>query len=91
VLVDGPAGPREVDARPSDAVNLALTADAPIRVGSELFGPALAEGMPFRATEATVATAELADEARRLFFAAQLAERRAEDPAERPDSGPAGE
>ena len=89
VLVDGPAGPREVDARPSDAVNLALTAGAPIRVGGELFGPGLADGMP-GATEATVATAELADEARRLLSAAQ-AERHAEDPAERPDSRPAGE
>ena len=30
VVVDGPAGRREVDARPSDAVNLALVAGAPI-------------------------------------------------------------
>jgi len=30
VAVDGPAGQREVDARPSDAVNLALVAGAPI-------------------------------------------------------------
>ena len=30
VIVDGPAGQREVDARPSDAVNLALVAGAPI-------------------------------------------------------------
>jgi len=30
VVVDGPAGQREVDARPSDAVNLALVAGAPI-------------------------------------------------------------
>jgi len=30
VLVEGPAGRREVDARPSDAVNLALVARAPI-------------------------------------------------------------
>ena len=30
VVVDGPAGQREIDARPSDAVNLALVAGAPI-------------------------------------------------------------
>ena len=30
VVVDGPAGQRELDARPSDAVNLALVAGAPI-------------------------------------------------------------
>src|SRR6266568_1575511 len=32
VIVDGPTGVREVDSRPRDAVNLALVADAPIRV-----------------------------------------------------------
>lgn len=37
VVVRGPDGPREVDARPSDAVNLAVTSGAPIRVNSELF------------------------------------------------------
>jgi RNA polymerase sigma factor (sigma-70 family) len=31
-VVDGPAGPREVDARPSDLLNLALLAGAPVRV-----------------------------------------------------------
>ena len=30
VVVDGPGGQREVDARPSDAINLALVAGAPI-------------------------------------------------------------
>ncbi len=37
VLVDGPAGPSEIDARPSDAVTLAAVADAPIRVDARLF------------------------------------------------------
>jgi len=37
VVVTGPAGTREVDARPSDAVNLAVTAGVPIKVDSELF------------------------------------------------------
>jgi hypothetical protein len=81
VLVDGPAGSREVDARPSDAVTLAVTAGAPIRVDSELFEPALAAGLP----DATVATAEMAEEAWREW-AAPLAERHAGCP----DSGPAG-
>ena len=31
-VVDGPAGTREVDARPSDVLNLALLTGAPIRV-----------------------------------------------------------
>jgi bifunctional nuclease len=37
VLVSGAAGSREVDARPSDAVNLALVTGAPIRVEQALF------------------------------------------------------
>jgi bifunctional DNase/RNase len=36
VIVDGPAGRREVDARPSDAVNLALVTGAPILADSAL-------------------------------------------------------
>jgi len=43
VLVDGPAGPGEVDARPSDAVILAAVADAPVRVGARLFAEASAD------------------------------------------------
>jgi RNA polymerase sigma factor (sigma-70 family) len=39
-VVDGPAGPREVDARPSDILNLALLADAPIRVDPEVLAQA---------------------------------------------------
>ena len=38
VLVQSPTGPHEVDARPSDAVNLALATGAPIRIDSNLFG-----------------------------------------------------
>jgi RNA polymerase sigma factor (sigma-70 family) len=34
VVLDGPVGPEEVDARPSDALNLALVAGAPIKVDS---------------------------------------------------------
>jgi bifunctional DNase/RNase len=36
VVVAGPGGTCEVDARPSDAVNLAVASGAPIRVNSEL-------------------------------------------------------
>lgn len=39
-VVDGPAGPREIDARPSDILNLALLADAPIRVDPEVLAQA---------------------------------------------------
>ena len=42
--VESPAGPREVDARPSDAVNLAVGTGAPIRVNTELFGTADEDG-----------------------------------------------
>ena len=35
-MVAGPQGEREVDARPSDALNLALLLDAPIRVAEEI-------------------------------------------------------
>jgi uncharacterized protein len=36
VIAAGPDGPREVDARPSDAVTLALVAGAPIRADSQI-------------------------------------------------------
>jgi RNA polymerase sigma-70 factor (ECF subfamily) len=36
VIVDGPGGPREVDARPSDGLNLAVVTGAPIRVDRSL-------------------------------------------------------
>jgi len=39
-VVDGPAGRHEVDARPSDALNLALLAGAPIRVDPEVLAEA---------------------------------------------------
>jgi len=42
VVVDGPAGRREVDARPSDAVNLALVAGAPILADGALLDDARA-------------------------------------------------
>jgi bifunctional DNase/RNase len=60
VLVQGPAGLREVDSRPSDAVNLALAAGAPVRLDSDLFSldHHLEEVSSYR-----VVTADLAAEA----------------------------
>jgi hypothetical protein len=62
--LDGPAGPSEVDARPSDAANLALATGTPIRLH-----PALFEGEPpgdcaLRLAACSLATAEIAAEAR---------------------------
>jgi bifunctional DNase/RNase len=37
VAIEGPAGPAEVDARPSDALNLALVCGVPVRVDAALF------------------------------------------------------
>lgn len=64
VVVQGPDGPREVDARPSDAVNLALVSGAPIRLNSELFAvrPPAEFDYP-AASELPVATADIAAEA----------------------------
>jgi RNA polymerase sigma factor (sigma-70 family) len=63
VVVAGPGGPREVDARPSDAVNLALAADVPIMVDSRLLSDAVtahyAEALAY-----PTGTAELAAEIR---------------------------
>jgi RNA polymerase sigma factor (sigma-70 family) len=44
VALEGPSGTHEVDARPSDALNLALVCDAPIRVHAEVLSdPAAAQ------------------------------------------------
>ena len=42
IALDGPAGAAEVDARPSDALNLALTVGAPIRADRVMVDAALA-------------------------------------------------
>jgi RNA polymerase sigma factor (sigma-70 family) len=65
--VEGPAGPREIDARPSDALNLALLTGAPIRVAegvlaqTEAAEAADARGDSFDGTEGT---AEIAGKVR---------------------------
>jgi bifunctional DNase/RNase len=43
VAVDGPQGPAEVDARPSDALNLALAVGVPVRVDGAVLERAAAE------------------------------------------------
>jgi uncharacterized protein len=43
VVLDGPQGPAEVDARPSDALNLALAAGVPVRVDPGVLDRAAAE------------------------------------------------
>ncbi|HEX4399187.1 MAG TPA: bifunctional nuclease domain-containing protein [Trebonia sp.] len=62
VEVESPAGPREVDARPSDAVNLAVGTGAPIRVNTELFGTAHEDGdqvtLQFQGATADIAAEE---------------------------------
>ena len=63
VIVRGPGGgTREVDARPSDAVNLALVTGAPIRIDSELFSLATPEDCAAELASCPVATAEIAAE-----------------------------
>ena len=65
VIVEGPDGPQEVDARPSDAVNLALVAGVPIRVDRRLFNDVEPEHYAQAAAYPT-GTAELAAEFRQL-------------------------
>lgn len=84
VVVQGPDGPREVDARPSDAVNLAVACGAPIRLNTELFGLGIAGDYTEVQASCPVATAGIAAETQeRISVAAQ---RR----ASRSDSSPEG-
>jgi len=59
VVVQGRGGPREVDARPSDAVSLAMACGAPIRLNGELFG---LNPVPDWEASCVVATADIAAE-----------------------------
>ncbi|HEX6934811.1 MAG TPA: bifunctional nuclease domain-containing protein, partial [Streptosporangiaceae bacterium] len=67
VVVTGRDGQQEVDARPSDAVNLALVSGAPIRIDASVFGaarqPPHDTELPYDATT----TAEIAAEAQRAM------------------------
>jgi bifunctional DNase/RNase len=64
VLVHGPAGVQEVDARPSDAVNLALAAGRPIKVDAGLFGTVPPADRAEELATFPVATADIAEEVR---------------------------
>jgi RNA polymerase sigma factor (sigma-70 family) len=67
IMIDGPAGRQEVDARPSDAVNLALVTGAAIRADSALLDDPGATGRP-EWREYLTATAELARQAPPLMW-----------------------
>jgi RNA polymerase sigma factor (sigma-70 family) len=83
VFVQGPDGPREVDARPSDAVNLALASGAPIRMNTELLSLPGTDGCPGAVPPSlTLATADIAAEAQQRM--------REQLPRLRPQSGTAG-
>jgi RNA polymerase sigma factor (sigma-70 family) len=73
VLVQSPEGLKEVDSRPSDAVNLALVTGAPIRMDSELFG---LEAHADEVSSYPVATADLVAEVQQ-----RIRESRQERPA----------
>jgi uncharacterized protein len=62
VVVQGPGGPQEVDAQPSDAVNLALACGAPILLNGELFSAAAADVDGEQASSYPVATADIVAE-----------------------------
>jgi RNA polymerase sigma factor (sigma-70 family) len=53
VVLNGPAGPAIVDARPSDAINLALITAAPVRVGVDVMGQFATTPEPFNPEEYT--------------------------------------
>lgn len=59
VTVDGPAGRHEIDARPSDALNLALLRGAPIKVNAEMLADpaaARAERQTYSVTASDIVT-----------------------------------
>ena len=88
VVVDGPAGRREVDARPSDAVTLATMVNAPIRIDARLFADAGAAECPDLQWESYPAgTAELAADAERRLQMARQGRRRGQGQADVPEAG----
>jgi len=75
VIVEGPAGIKEVDARPSDAVTLAAVTGAPIRVDTRLLADANATGCPEWESYPT-GSAELAAETERRIRSLREGRRR---------------
>jgi hypothetical protein len=67
VIVGGPGGQQEVDARPSDAVNLALVTGAPIRIDSALLDLEVPAAAADKSASFPIATAQLAAVARQRF------------------------
>ena len=67
IVIDGPAGRSEVDARPSDAVNLAMVADAPLRVDGALLAEQAQSESHKHWQDYPAATAEIAAEAQKEF------------------------
>jgi RNA polymerase sigma factor (sigma-70 family) len=67
VLVSAPDGPKEVDARPSDAVNVALVSGAPIRIDASVFEAARQPPHDGDLPADTIGTAEIAAEAQRAL------------------------
>jgi RNA polymerase sigma factor (sigma-70 family) len=88
VIVEGPDGPQQVDARPSDAVNLALVAEVPIRVERSLFGEAQPVTPATAARSLPVTTAQIAAEAQQRMADLSRSFGPALDP--RPDEPQAG-
>ena len=87
MIVDGPAGRREVDARPSDAVTLAAMVNAPIRVDSRLFAEAEATECPDPEWQSYPAyAAELAADAQRRMQQARRRRPRAPGQAGGPEA-----
>jgi RNA polymerase sigma factor (sigma-70 family) len=84
VLVSGPAGVREVDARPSDAVNLAMAAGAPVRLNSELFSVVTPEECDGRLPEFSLGSAEMVAEADRQLREAREKSRERQEGAQAP-------
>jgi RNA polymerase sigma factor (sigma-70 family) len=76
VVVQGPGGPREVDARPSDAVSLAVASGAPIRLDSALFSEAAALADGKNGPSCPLTTADIAAEVRQRTR--EAAQRRAQ-------------
>jgi RNA polymerase sigma factor (sigma-70 family) len=62
VVVDGPAGRGEVDARPSDAITLAALADVPIRVDARVLADVAVAKTGVQHRGYTTGTAEIAAE-----------------------------
>jgi len=66
IIIDGPAGRQEVDARPSDAVDRALVTGAAIRADRTLLDEPVAPGRP-EWRDYPTGTAELAPQAMQLM------------------------